>query len=142
MRLITVPALRRPARLTRGIDINMIELVINYDLPDDAENYVHRIGRTGRAGEEGHAVTLATPTQSHDIKKIESLIKTTLPRSKHPRYSNANFHDGDPRPPRRPGIHRPSGRSKRKPQGAHKRNTNHPSRHHKKSNKFRGSRPK
>jgi len=38
----------------RGLDISMIELVVNYDLPDDAENYVHRIGRTGRAGKEGH----------------------------------------------------------------------------------------
>jgi len=75
----------------RGIDISMIELVINYDLPDDAENYVHRIGRTGRAGKEGHAVTLATPTQSHDIRKIESLIKMTLPRSMHPHFSNAGF---------------------------------------------------
>jgi len=137
----------------RGIDISMIELVINYDLPDDAENYVHRIGRTGRAGEEGHAVTFATPTQSHDIKKIESLIKTTLPRSKHPQFAHANFHDGDSRPPRRPGGHRPSGRSRGKPQvhshkskektgsdHAQKRKNGHPGRRHKKSNKFRGSR--
>jgi len=139
----------------RGIDISMIELVINYDLPDDAENYVHRIGRTGRAGEEGHAVTFATPTQSHDIKKIESLIRTTLPRSKHPQFAHANFHDGDSRPPRRPGGHRPSGRSKGTSQGhghrsktktdsnrAHKRNTGHSGSRHKKYNKFYGSRPK
>ncbi len=75
----------------RGIDVSMIELVINYDLPDDAENYVHRIGRTGRAGKEGHAVTLATPTQSQDVKKIENLIKMTLPRSMHPHFSNTRF---------------------------------------------------
>ncbi|MDD5618316.1 MAG: DEAD/DEAH box helicase, partial [Candidatus Omnitrophica bacterium] len=42
----------------RGIDVIGIELVINYDLPDDPENYVHRIGRTGRAGHEGHAISL------------------------------------------------------------------------------------
>ncbi|MBZ0167524.1 MAG: DEAD/DEAH box helicase, partial [Candidatus Omnitrophica bacterium] len=42
---------------SRGIDVSGIELVINYDLPDEPENFVHRIGRTGRAGEEGHAVT-------------------------------------------------------------------------------------
>ena len=45
----------------RGIDVKDIEIVINYDLPDDSENYVHRIGRTGRAGREGHAISLATP---------------------------------------------------------------------------------
>jgi len=75
----------------RGIDVSMIELVVNYDLPDDAENYVHRVGRTGRAGKEGHAVTLATPIQSRDIGKIENLIKKTLPRSKHPQFVNADF---------------------------------------------------
>ncbi|VAX38168.1 ATP-dependent RNA helicase RhlE [hydrothermal vent metagenome] len=102
----------------RGIDISMIELVINYDLPDDAENYVHRIGRTGRAGKEGHAVTLATPIQSHDIFKIESLIKMTLPRSMHPQFSNAKFADGAQRPARRTGGRRPSGRSQGKPQSS------------------------
>jgi len=45
----------------RGIDVSGIELVINYDLPEDAENYVHRIGRTGRAGHKGHAISFATP---------------------------------------------------------------------------------
>jgi len=93
----------------RGIDISMIELVVNYDLPDDTENYVHRIGRTGRAGKEGHAVTLATPTQSHDIHKIENLIKMTLPRSLHPQFVNANFVDGSSKMTRRPGR-RPSGK--------------------------------
>lgn len=78
----------------RGIDISKIELVINYDLPDDAENYVHRIGRTGRAGKEGHSVTLATPTQSHDIKKIETLIKTVIPRSMHPKFASGEFRKG------------------------------------------------
>jgi ATP-dependent RNA helicase RhlE len=96
--------------VSRGIDISMIELVINYDLPDEAENYVHRIGRTGRAGKEGHSVTLATPTQSYDVNKIESLIKMTLPRSLHPQFASTGFVDGGSkpsRPPRRPGGHRP-----------------------------------
>jgi len=91
----------------RGIDVSMIELVVNYDLPDDAENYVHRIGRTGRAGKEGHAVTLATPTQSQDIKKIENLIKMTLPRSVHPQFADAKFVEGDSKAARRPGGRRP-----------------------------------
>ncbi len=71
----------------RGIDVSRIELVVNYDLPDDAENYVHRIGRTGRAGKEGRAVTLATPAQSRDIDKIERLMRKSLPRSRHPKFS-------------------------------------------------------
>jgi ATP-dependent RNA helicase RhlE len=102
----------------RGIDISMIELVVNYDLPDEAENYVHRIGRTGRAGKEGHAVTLATPAQSHDVRQIENLIKKTLPRSMHPQFANANFQEGaqEPREHRR-GRGRFSGGSRGKPQG-------------------------
>lgn len=71
----------------RGIDVTGIELVINYDLPDDVENYVHRIGRTGRAGQEGHAISLATPEQGSDIRDIERLIRMALPVSKHPELS-------------------------------------------------------
>jgi ATP-dependent RNA helicase RhlE len=67
----------------RGIDVAGIELIINYDLPDDAENYVHRIGRTGRAGGTGHAITFAAPEQRGDVVKIEQLIKTVLPISQH-----------------------------------------------------------
>ena len=62
----------------RGIDVKGIELVINYDLPDDPENYVHRIGRTGRAGFAGHAVSFATPDQRLDVKNIERIINQTL----------------------------------------------------------------
>lgn len=79
----------------RGIDISMIELVVNYDLPDESENYIHRIGRTGRAGREGHAVTLATPIQSQDVHKIEKLINMPLPRSQHPEFSGTEFSDED-----------------------------------------------
>ena len=68
----------------RGIDVKGIELVINYDLPDDSENYVHRIGRTGRAGNEGHAITFATPDQGADVRAIERLIQTTLQVATHP----------------------------------------------------------
>jgi superfamily II DNA/RNA helicase len=64
----------------RGIDISMIELVINYDLPDEAENYVHRIGRTGRAGRSGHAITFAKPDEKIAVERIERLIKKSLPR--------------------------------------------------------------
>lgn len=63
----------------RGIDVKGIELVINYDLPENAEDYVHRIGRTGRAGAVGQAISLAMPHQQADIKSIERLIKKALP---------------------------------------------------------------
>jgi len=63
----------------RGIDVKGIELVINYDLPDHTEDYVHRIGRTGRAGCEGKAISFACPEQKKDILQIERLINLTLP---------------------------------------------------------------
>ena len=68
----------------RGIDVTGIELVVNYDIPDDPENYVHRIGRTGRAGLKGHAVSLATPDQGDDVKAIEKIIKTAIPLAAYP----------------------------------------------------------
>ena len=76
---------------SRGIDVKGIELVINYDLPEDPENYVHRIGRTGRAGSPGHAISFATSDQKHDVDSIERLIKATLPISKHPEIPASEF---------------------------------------------------
>lgn len=76
---------------SRGIDVKQIEIVINYDLPDDVENYVHRIGRTGRAGNKGKAISFATPDQSRDVKNIERLIKKQLPIVKHPDVPSENF---------------------------------------------------
>ena len=75
----------------RGIDVTGIELVINYDLPDDTENYVHRIGRTGRAGHEGRAISFATPEQGKDVRSIEKLIKTALPIVEHPELPKEKF---------------------------------------------------
>jgi ATP-dependent RNA helicase RhlE len=75
----------------RGIDVKEIELVINFDLPDDPENYIHRIGRTGRAGQEGHAISLATPDQRSDVQNIENLIKKTIPLSDHPEMPKTSF---------------------------------------------------
>ncbi len=78
----------------RGIDVTGIELVINYDLPEDAENYVHRIGRTARAGCEGRAISFATPEQGEDVRNIEKLIKTSLPISQHPEFPKEGFIKG------------------------------------------------
>jgi ATP-dependent RNA helicase RhlE len=65
----------------RGIDVTEIELVINFDLPDNSEDYVHRIGRTGRASHTGRAISFACPDQKSDVKAIEKLINTSLPVS-------------------------------------------------------------
>lgn len=73
----------------RGIDVSNIELVINYDLPDNAEDYVHRIGRTGRAGGSGHAISFARPNERNDVYAIERLIRGVLPVSKLPILSGS-----------------------------------------------------
>ncbi|HEY4506684.1 MAG TPA: DEAD/DEAH box helicase [Candidatus Paceibacterota bacterium] len=70
--------------MARGIDVNGIELVVNYDLPSTPDDYVHRIGRTARAGASGHAITFAMPDEAREIRSIERLIKQVLPISKLP----------------------------------------------------------
>jgi ATP-dependent RNA helicase RhlE len=64
----------------RGIDIDQLPHVINYDLPNVPEDYVHRIGRTGRAGSNGIAVSLVCVDEHDMLKDIERLIKQTLPK--------------------------------------------------------------
>ena len=76
---------------SRGIDVRGIELVINYDLPDESGNYVHRIGRTGRIGDKGHAISFATPEQGKDVRDIEKLMRTVLPISEHPEMPLESF---------------------------------------------------
>ncbi len=63
----------------RGIDIDQLDLVINYDLPDVAETYVHRIGRTGRAGNKGMALTFCAADEKVMLKDIQKLTGRTLP---------------------------------------------------------------
>ena len=65
----------------RGIDVPNITHVINYELPDDAENYVHRIGRTARNGASGFAITLVDGTERSKLRDVERLIRKTLPVS-------------------------------------------------------------
>ncbi|HEX9503381.1 MAG TPA: DEAD/DEAH box helicase [Patescibacteria group bacterium] len=77
----------------RGIDVVGIELVINYDLPENPEDYVHRIGRTGRAGLAGKAVSFAYPDQKYDVRSIERLIRSTLKISASPELSSVPSED-------------------------------------------------
>ena len=62
----------------RGIDIDKLKYVINYDIPNVAETYVHRIGRSGRAGEEGNAISLCEPEENAFIRDIEKLINLKI----------------------------------------------------------------
>lgn len=66
----------------RGIDIDKLKYVINYDIPNVAETYVHRIGRSGRAGEDGIAISICEPEENAFIKDIEKLIKQKISRVK------------------------------------------------------------
>lgn len=65
----------------RGIDIDQLSHVVNFDLPNVPEDYVHRIGRTGRAGAGGNAISLVSADESKQLRDIERLIKRSLPRS-------------------------------------------------------------
>jgi ATP-dependent RNA helicase RhlE len=80
----------------RGIDVKDIGLVINYDVPDCSDDYIHRIGRTGRAGRDGHAIMFATPQQVRDVRDIERLLRQEIPLSEKTRFTPA------PRVDRRP----------------------------------------
>ena len=66
--------------VSRGIDVDDIPLVINYDVPHDAEDYVHRIGRTARAANKGEAITLISPDDKRFMNKIERFLKKTIDR--------------------------------------------------------------
>jgi ATP-dependent RNA helicase RhlE len=64
---------------SRGIDVNRVSHVINFDVPVVYDDYVHRIGRTGRAFQPGKAITLATEAEVYHVRKIEALIRESLP---------------------------------------------------------------
>ena len=65
--------------LARGIDVSNIEYVVNYDLPESPEDYVHRIGRTGRAGETGYAISFVSPEAKAQLLDIEKLLGERIP---------------------------------------------------------------
>ncbi len=74
----------------RGLDVERISHVVNYDIPTDTESYVHRIGRTGRAGRSGQAITFITPRESHLLRAIEKVNRTTLTQMGLPTVAEVN----------------------------------------------------
>jgi len=76
----------------RGLDIDDISHVFNYHLPDDAEVYVHRIGRTGRAGKAGVAITLLSPKEKRRLREVESLTKQTVTKMELPSVAEIHRH--------------------------------------------------
>ncbi|HET7132970.1 MAG TPA: DEAD/DEAH box helicase, partial [Gammaproteobacteria bacterium] len=96
----------------RGIDISELPHVVNYELPDVAEHYVHRIGRTGRAGNEGVAVSLVSHDERGSLKEIERLLGKQLPRA-----TDQPSPSAAPRPPEQRAHAHSEAHGHRPPQG-------------------------
>jgi ATP-dependent RNA helicase RhlE len=92
----------------RGLDIAHLPYVINYELPDVAEDYVHRIGRTGRAGEPGIAISLMCPDELHKLKAIEKLIKATIPQESLEEFPDVPVRRGMVVKPKKKSTSKPS----------------------------------
>jgi Superfamily II DNA and RNA helicases len=100
--------------MSRGIDIKEINMVINYDVPHDAEDYVHRIGRTARANTKGEAFTLVNEKDMHKMVRIEKLIDMSLPKlalpeelGQGPEWKTTGFKPNNRRGSSRPNPNRP-----------------------------------
>jgi superfamily II DNA/RNA helicase len=82
----TIRALVATDVAARGLDIPQLEYVINHELPYNAEDYIHRIGRTGRAGNKGLAISLLSPAEEYLLEEIEAILDTKLPQQWLPGY--------------------------------------------------------
>lgn len=90
--------------ISRGIDVDGIDLVVNYDVPRDPEDYVHRVGRTARAERKGEAFNLVSPMDQHRFRRIEKLIDKDIEKFGPPQSLGAG-------PEYSPGMRRPSPKS-------------------------------
>src|SRR5690606_19298157 len=115
----TLPVLVATDIAARGVDIDQLPQVVNYELPNVAEDYVHRIGRTGRAGSPGSAITLVEPEERKLLAGVERLLGRPIPRVDIPGHTGWSGkpetepeHPGEARartgqrPPRSPGSAR------------------------------------
>src|SRR3989338_9062086 len=109
---------------SRGIDVKGIELVVNYDLPEGAGDYVHRIGRTGRAGLTGRAISFAERSQRSKVREIERLIRSTIPISQLPDMPQEQFVPT----PQQQYTYQQNNRSSKK--DTNNRQNNYPQRHY------------
>jgi ATP-dependent RNA helicase RhlE len=82
----------------RGLDIDTLPHVVNYDLPQVPEDYIHRIGRTGRAGAKGHAISLVSEEEAHLLGDIEKLLKRHLPQVEDTGYPSVSLNTMAPAP--------------------------------------------
>jgi len=106
----------------RGLDVQGIELVVNYNLPDNCEDYVHRIGRTARAGTLGKAITFATASEQPEIRAIEKLINKNIKRTEFVKFSRETTAPSGQRTNQRTS-HGPSNRPSYKPNQERKKGT-------------------
>lgn len=100
----------------RGLDIQKLQYVINYELPYVSEDYIHRIGRTGRAGDAGVAISLCSLGEEYLLEEIEALLDTKLPQQWLPGY------EPDPSKPIRKAKKKPSSDDKRRGRKRHSNN--------------------
>jgi ATP-dependent RNA helicase RhlE len=89
----------------RGLDIKELPVVLNFELPNVPEDYVHRIGRTARAGQEGEAVSLVSQDEAPLLKDIERLLRRSLPVAPLPDFEIPDVQEQPERRPARIGGH-------------------------------------
>ena len=139
--------------ISRGIDVDGIDLVVNYDVPRDPEDYVHRVGRTARAERKGEAFTLVSPMDQHRFRRIEKLIDKDIEKFGPPQSMGAGpEYSPNARRPKSTGPHqhRPGGghgqHAKKRPSspGGNREGGNQGDGQHKKkpNNKNRWHKPK
>ena len=129
----------------RGIDVDDVSHVINFDLPEDAETYVHRIGRTGRAGAKGTAITFYTAAQRRDVREIERYLGNETdadPTVTGPKQGGGKRKKGQrggkgPRPPRKEAA-KPRSRTAESRRGAARNENSPPRETHGKPKRFEG----
>ncbi len=93
---------------SRGLDIARLPHVVNYELPDVAEDYVHRIGRTGRAGEPGMSISLVCPAEHPKLQAIQKLLQTTIPQETIAEFPRVAIKRGMVAKPRKKTVTKPS----------------------------------